>query len=68
MIGSLPVVIPTAAVQIATADILSALDDKVIVHDQISRTTAVLRDVVLIRLLTGSDPAGLLDSPTTEPT
>jgi restriction endonuclease S subunit len=66
MIGSLPVVVPTAAVQAITADILGALDDKVIVHDQISRTTAVLRDAVLIRLLSGLGPAGSLDSQTTE--
>lgn len=62
MIGSLPVVIPTTAVQTATADILGALDDKVILHDQISRTTAVLRDAVLTRLLTGAYPAGSTES------
>ena len=66
MIGSLPVVVPTAAVQAITADVLGALDDKVIVHDQISRTTAVLRDAVLIRLLSALGPAGSLDSQTTE--
>jgi hypothetical protein len=59
MIGSLPVVVPTAAAQAVTADILGALDDKVIVHDQISRATANLRDAVLIWLLTAPDPAGL---------
>jgi restriction endonuclease S subunit len=57
MLGSLPVVIPTAASQASIADILGALDDKIIVHEQISRTTAVLRDAVLLRLLTGADQA-----------
>lgn len=54
MIGSLPVVVPPAAVQAETADILSALDDKILIHDQISRTTAVMRDAILLRLLTGN--------------
>jgi restriction endonuclease S subunit len=57
MIGSLPVVIPSAAVQAEAADILSALDDKILIHDQISCTTAVMRDAILLRLLTGTDPA-----------
>jgi hypothetical protein len=57
MIGSLPVVVPPAAVQAEAADMLGALDDKIIIHDQISRTTAVMRDAMLLRLLTGTDPA-----------
>ena len=54
MLGSLPVVVPPAAVQTGTADILGALDEKIIVHEQISRTTAALRDAVRLQLLTGS--------------
>lgn len=53
MLGSLPVVIPPAAVQATVADVLGALDDKAVVHEQISRTTAALRDAVLPRLLNG---------------
>ncbi|WP_132111286.1 restriction endonuclease subunit S [Actinocrispum wychmicini] len=53
MLGSLPVVVPPAVVQTGTADILGALDEKIIVHEQISRTTAALRDAVLVQLLAG---------------
>lgn len=56
MLGSLPVVVPPAAVQAGAADILGALDDKIIIHELISRTTAALRDAVLPRLLTEADP------------
>jgi len=55
MLGALPVVLPTAAVQAVAADVLGALDDKIIVHEQISRTTVTLRDAVLVRLLAGAD-------------
>lgn len=65
MLGSLPVVVPPAAVQAGTADILGALDDKIIVYEQISRATAALRDAVLLRLLTGADPASPLEGPMT---
>jgi type I restriction enzyme, S subunit len=58
MLGSLPVVIPPAAVQASVADTLGALDDKIVVHEQISRTTAALRDVLLPQLLSGANPAG----------
>jgi hypothetical protein len=51
MLGSLPVVVPPEAVQARIADTLGALDDKVVVHEQISRTTAALRDTLLPRLL-----------------
>lgn len=53
MLGSLPIVVPPADVQADVADVLGALDDKVVVHEQISRTTAALRDTVLPRLLSG---------------
>lgn len=63
LLGSLPVVVPPPAVQNYIANILGALDDKVIVYEQISQTTASLRDAVLLRLFTGADPANPLDEP-----
>jgi type I restriction enzyme, S subunit len=62
LLGSLPVAVPPPAIQACVADILGALDDKIVVYEQISRTTATLRDAVLLRLLTGADPASLLTS------
>ncbi|MGH3908361.1 MAG: restriction endonuclease subunit S [Pseudonocardiaceae bacterium] len=53
-LGSMPVVLPPVAVQSVTAEVLGALDEKIAVHDQISRTTAELRDALLPILLTGS--------------
>jgi len=61
ILGSLPVVIPPLAVQTFAAEILGALDDKIIVHEEVSRATAALRDAVLIPLLTGADPKQQLD-------
>lgn len=55
MLGALPVVIPTDDVQAAAVDVLSALDDKIIVHEQISRTAVALRAAVLVRLLAGTE-------------
>jgi restriction endonuclease S subunit len=63
MLGSLPVVIPPEVVQARVADTLSPLDDKIAVHEQISRTTATLRDVLLPRLLSGADSVGAADGP-----
>lgn len=51
---SLPVLMPPLDAQHAIGDVLGALDEKVAVHDQISRTTAQLRDSLLSLLLTGS--------------
>lgn len=51
MLGSLPVVVPTTAVQTAIADILGALDEKIIIHEQIARATSALRDELRLRLL-----------------
>ncbi|GGP45084.1 hypothetical protein [Saccharothrix coeruleofusca] len=53
MLGSLPVVVPDADLQAEVGDLLMALDDKVVVHEQISTTTAALRDAALLRLLSG---------------
>lgn len=57
MLGSLPVVAPPVAVQASIADTLGALDDKIVVHEQISRTTAALRDALLPQLLSAANPA-----------
>lgn len=56
-IGSMPVVLPPVAVQSIVAEALGALDEKIAVHNQISRTTAELRDALLPLLLTGSGEA-----------
>jgi type I restriction enzyme, S subunit len=53
-LGSMLMVIPPSSVQSAVADVLCALDEKIAIHHQISRTTAALRDAVLPRLLDGS--------------
>lgn len=63
MLGSLPVVVPPAAHQTYIAEILGALDDKIVVHEEISRTTADMRDAVLPLLLTGSDPSSHGEGP-----
>jgi restriction endonuclease S subunit len=62
MLGALPVVVPPEAVQTSIADTLGSLDDKIVVHEQISRATAALRDVLLPQLLSGANPAGADDS------
>ncbi|ONI87290.1 hypothetical protein ALI22I_22910 [Saccharothrix sp. ALI-22-I] len=54
MLGSLPVVVPPADLQAQLGDVLAALDDKVVVHERISTTTASLRDALLLRLLNGA--------------
>jgi restriction endonuclease S subunit len=56
MLGSLPVAVPPMTAQTMASDILGALDAKVIIHEQISRTAAALRDALLLRLLSGKDP------------
>jgi hypothetical protein len=61
MLGSLPVVAPEISVQELVAEVLGALDDKVVIHERISRATAALRDAVLLRLLTRADSARPLD-------
>lgn len=58
MLGALPVVVPPEAIQASIADTLGALDDKIVVHEQISRTTAALRDALLPQLLSPANPAG----------
>lgn len=59
LLGSLPVVVPPAEVQTSVADVLGALDKKIIAHEQVSRATAALRDTVLPQLFTGSIPSAL---------
>lgn len=63
MLGSLPVVVPPQAVQASVAGALSALDDKAVIHERLSRTTATLRDALLPQLLSGSNPASSVDDP-----
>jgi restriction endonuclease S subunit len=53
-LGSMPVVLPPVAVQSVVAEVLGALDEKIAVHDQISRNTAELRDALLPLLLANS--------------
>jgi restriction endonuclease S subunit len=53
-LGSMPVVLPPGVVQSAIGEVLSALDEKVAVHDQISRTAAALRDSLIPWLVAGS--------------
>jgi restriction endonuclease S subunit len=52
-VGSMPVVLPPLEIQSATAEVLGALDEKVVVYDQISRTAAALRDSLVPLLLAG---------------
>jgi hypothetical protein len=56
ILSALPVVLPPATTQSAIAGVLEALDAKIVIHDQISRTTAALRDSLLPLLVTGSIP------------
>jgi Restriction endonuclease S subunits len=51
---SLPVVLPPLSVQAAIADALDTLNEKVEIHDQISRNTARLRDTLAPLLMTGA--------------
>ncbi len=53
-LGSMPVTFPALSVQSAVTEVLRALDEKIAIHDQISRTTAALRDAVLPLLLNGT--------------
>ena len=52
-LGLLPVVLPPLAVQSVAVEVLGALDEKIAVYDEISRTTAALRDSLLPLLLVG---------------
>ncbi|GGQ02970.1 restriction endonuclease subunit S [Streptosporangium pseudovulgare] len=52
-LGALPVAVPPLDVQAAIGGVLEALNEKIAVHDLISRTTAELRDALLVRLLKG---------------
>lgn len=51
VLGALPVVAPPQEVQANAAEVLHALDDKIVAHERISRTTETLRDTFLVQLL-----------------
>jgi restriction endonuclease S subunit len=53
-LSALPLVVPPRTAQAAIGDILGVLDEKIAIHDQISRTSAALRDSLLPLLVTGS--------------
>ncbi|MFL6121420.1 restriction endonuclease subunit S [Actinophytocola sp.] len=57
MLGALPVVVPPMAVQLSIADTLRALDEKIVIYERISRTTAALREALLPQLLSEANPA-----------
>lgn len=52
----LPLVIPPSSVQASVGDVLTSLDKKIAVHEEISRKAAELRDLLSPLLLTGSLP------------
>jgi hypothetical protein len=59
-LGLMPVILPPLAVQSVAAEVLGALDEKIAVYDEISRTTAALRDSLLPLLLVGPVGTALL--------
>lgn len=59
-LGLLPVVLPPLAIQSVVAEVLGALDEKIAVYDEISRTTAALRDSLLPLLVAGPIGTALL--------
>ena len=59
MLGALPVVAPPQEVQANTAEVLYALDDKIVAHERISRTTETLRNTLLVQLLVAGDNTGV---------
>lgn len=63
---SMPVVMPPMGVRMAVADIVASLDDKIAVHDEISRTTSALRAALLPLLLNGSMTGGSAADGSTE--
>lgn len=54
IICALPLVLPPLTTQSAIGEILGALGEKIAIHDQITRTTAALRDSLRPLLITGS--------------
>jgi hypothetical protein len=65
-VRAMPFVVPPLATQVAIAQLLDALDEKIAIYDQISRTTVALRDALLQLLLTGSAPPLSQESSTPE--
>jgi len=59
----LPVIVPPVISQRKIGDILSALDAKVEIHEQVSRTTSALRDSLLPLLVTGAFHPPTFDQP-----
>ncbi|GGL36967.1 restriction endonuclease subunit S [Planomonospora parontospora] len=55
-LGTLPVALPPMHTQKSIGRTLGTLNEKIAIHEQICRTTAELRDVLLSRLLSG-EPA-----------
>ncbi|MFE3515367.1 restriction endonuclease subunit S [Streptomyces sp. NPDC059166] len=57
-LAGLPVVLPPLAEQRRIGAVLGALDEKIRVHEEIARTTALLRDSLAGLLMSGRQPAG----------
>jgi restriction endonuclease S subunit len=51
--SSMPLVIPPKTIQIGASQALSVLDEKSMIHDQISKASSELRDALLPLVLTG---------------
>jgi restriction endonuclease S subunit len=54
LLAKLPIVVPPRSTQTAVGEVLSALDEKIRVHTEISRATAELRDALAPLLMTGA--------------
>jgi restriction endonuclease S subunit len=55
-LSDLPVAVPPTGDQQAITDIIGAMDEKILVHEEIVRSTAELRDVVAQLLFSGARP------------
>ncbi len=53
-LGALPLILPPAEIQVIVAEVVSAIDEKIAIHEEIVKTTAALRDAVIPLLLAGS--------------
>lgn len=59
---TLPVALPPVETQVMIGEVLGALDEKIALYEQVGKVTAELRDVLLLRLLSGSGGTGDLGS------